>query len=202
MLHQSSHVLFRFGVEDQTFCILNEFCFGFHHNGFSHYITEIKPDLIIVHGDRLEAMAGAIVGSFNNILVAHVEGGEVSGTIDESIRHSVSKMAHIHLVANEEAKKRLIQLGEFENSIYVFGSPDLDLMNPAYLPNLEKVKKYYEIEFEEFSIAIFHPVTTEYKQITENIKQFKASPKTKTCVIERLPYYRRCHYKKYYCKMI
>ncbi|NOR57830.1 MAG: UDP-N-acetylglucosamine 2-epimerase (hydrolyzing), partial [Sulfurimonas sp.] len=132
----------------------------------------IKPDLIVVHGDRLEAMAGAIVGSFNNILVAHIEGGEISGTIDESIRHSVTKLAHIHLVANEEAKTRLIQLGEFEDSIFILGSPDLDLMNPSSLPSLNSVKKYYDIEFEEFSIAIFHPITTEYDKITKHVKAF------------------------------
>jgi len=76
-------------------------------DGFSHYISEIKPDLIVVHGDRIEAMAGAIVGSLNNILVAHIEGGEVSGTIDELIRHSISKLSHIHLVSNIEAKKQI-----------------------------------------------------------------------------------------------
>ena len=58
-------------------------------DGFSHYISEIKPDLIVVHGDRIEPLAGAIVGSLNNILVGHIEGGEISGTIDELIRHSI-----------------------------------------------------------------------------------------------------------------
>jgi len=140
--------------------------------GFSHYIEEIKPDMIVVHGDRLEALAGAIVGSFNNILVTHIEGGEISGTIDESIRHSVSKLAHIHLVANDEAKLRLIQLGEIEKSIYVIGSPDLDLMNPEHLPNLDIVKEYYGIKFDKFSIAMFHPVTTEYHKIPKQIKEY------------------------------
>ena len=88
-------------------------------DGFSSYIKTIKPDLIVVHGDRVEAMAGAIVGALNNILVAHVEGGELSGTIDELIRHSISKMSHIHYVSNEKAKKRLIQMGELSNSIEV-----------------------------------------------------------------------------------
>jgi UDP-N-acetylglucosamine 2-epimerase len=58
--------------------------------GLSRYINENKPDLIVIHGDRIEALAGAIVGSFNNILVAHIEGGEKSGTIDDSIRHSIN----------------------------------------------------------------------------------------------------------------
>ena len=141
-------------------------------DGFSHFIAEIKPDLIVVHGDRVEAMAGAIVGSLNNIVVAHIEGGEVSGTIDELIRHAVSKMSHIHLVANEKAKTRLIQLGELPSTIFILGSPDLDLMNPKKLPKLSDVKKYYNIEFDNFAIAMFHPVTTEFKSIQKDAKEF------------------------------
>jgi len=141
-------------------------------DGFSHYIKLIEPDLIIVHGDRVEALAGAIVGSLNNILVAHIEGGEISGTIDELIRHSISKLSHIHFVANEEAKKRLIQMGEIEESIFIIGSPDLDLMNSKSLPSLDEAKKYYDIEFKEYAIAMFHPVTTEYSQISTQIRNF------------------------------
>jgi len=139
-------------------------------DGFSHFIAEIEPDLIVVHGDRVEAMAGAIVGSLNNIIVAHIEGGEVSGTIDELIRHAVSKMSHIHLVSNERAKTRLMQLGELSNSIFILGSPDLDLMNPEKLPNLTEVKRYYDIEFDDFSVAMFHPVTTEFKSVQKDAK--------------------------------
>ena len=141
-------------------------------DGFSQYIAQINPDLIVVHGDRVEALAGAIVGSLNNILVAHIEGGEVSGTIDELIRHSVTKMSHIHLVANSEAKKRLIQLGEFEKSVFTLGSPDLDLMDEKSLPSLNKVKDYYDISFDDFAIAMFHPITTEYKNIKTYSKKF------------------------------
>ncbi len=140
--------------------------------GFSKYVAKIKPDLIVVHGDRVEALAGAIVGSLNNILVAHIEGGEISGTIDESIRHSVSKMSHIHLVSNQEAKNRLIQLGEFKESIFVLGSPDLDLMEEKKLPSINKAKDYYGISFENYSIAMFHPITTEYDRIKEYSKNF------------------------------
>ena len=141
-------------------------------DGFSHYIAEIKPDLIVVHGDRVEALAGAIVGSLNNILVSHIEGGEVSGTIDELIRHAVSKMSHIHFAANEEAKGRLIQLGEREKSIFVIGSPDLDLMNSESLPKEALVKEYYGIKFDDYAIAMFHPVTTEYKKIRVCAEEF------------------------------
>jgi len=141
-------------------------------DGFSHYISQIEPDLIVVHGDRVETMAGAIVGSLNNILVAHIEGGEISGTIDELIRHSVSKMSHIHMVTNKEAQKRLIQLGELDSSIFIIGSPDLDLMSSRNLPTLETAKNYYDIDFEDYAVAMFHPVTTEYDKIKVNIKSF------------------------------
>lgn len=133
--------------------------------GLSGFCQENEPDLIIIHGDRVEALAGAIVGSLNNILVAHIEGGEVSGTIDELIRHAVSKMSHTHFVANEPAKKRLIQMGEDEESIYVIGSPDVDLMLSEKLPTLDSVKDYYEIGFKEYAILIFHPVTTEVSHL-------------------------------------
>ncbi len=141
-------------------------------DGFSHFIAETKPDLIVVHGDRVEALAGAIVGSLNNILVSHIEGGEISGTIDELIRHAVSKMSHIHFVANSEAERRVIQLGEREDSVFVIGSPDLDLMNPCGLPCVEMVKEYYGIDFHSYAIAMFHPVTTEYKNIQMYAKSF------------------------------
>lgn len=133
--------------------------------GFSEFVKNIEPDMIVVHGDRVEALAGALVGSLNNILVAHIEGGEVSGTIDELIRHSTSKMSHIHFVSNDAAKKRLIQMGELPRSIEIIGSPDVDIMFSENLPNLKTVKDYYEILFEDYSVVLFHPVTTEVSEI-------------------------------------
>jgi len=133
--------------------------------GFSNYVADLQPDLIVIHGDRVEAMAGAIVGSLNNILVAHIEGGELSGTIDELIRHSISKLAHIHLVSNDEAKTRLVQMGENSQNIFTIGSPDLDVMNSDKLPQLEFVKNYYNISFKKYAILIFHPVTTEVPEL-------------------------------------
>ena len=129
--------------------------------GFSNFVKKISPDMIVIHGDRLEALAGAIVGSFNNILVSHIEGGELTGTIDESIRHAVSKLSHIHFVSNEDAKKRLIQMGEIEERIFAIGSPDIDIMMKKDLPTKEGLKKYYDMQFEKYAILIFHPVTTE-----------------------------------------
>lgn len=127
----------------------------------SAYTQHIKPDMIVVHGDRIDALAGAVTGALNNILVAHIEGGEISGTIDDSIRHAISKFAHLHFVCNEEAKKRVLQLGESENCIFKIGSPDIDVMLSDTLPDIEEVKKYYEIEFAHYAVFMYHPVTTE-----------------------------------------
>jgi UDP-N-acetylglucosamine 2-epimerase (hydrolysing) len=139
--------------------------------GFSYYVSEIKPDLIVIHGDRVETLAGATVGALNNILVAHIEGGEVSGTIDELIRHSITKLAHIHFVANEQAKKRLIQMGEFRDNIHIVGSPDIDIMFSGELSSIEEVLEYYEIYFDDYAIQIYHPVVTEVEKLSNNIKE-------------------------------
>lgn len=135
--------------------------------GFGDYVRLIEPDLIVVHGDRSEALAGALVGSINNILVAHVEGGELSGTIDELIRHAVSKMSHLHFVSNEAAATRLLQLGEDPGTIHVIGSPDIDILTSPFLPSLDWVKAHYDIPFDEFGVLAFHPVTTALPTLQE-----------------------------------
>lgn len=136
----------------------------------SGYVENIKPEMIIVHGDRIEALAGAVVGALHNILVGHIEGGEISGTIDESIRHAVSKFAHLHFVCNNEAKDRLKQLGEDEKQIYVIGSPDIDIMLSSNLPALDYVKSHYNIPYDKYGILMYHSVTTEYDKLGINIK--------------------------------
>ncbi|GFO55603.1 UDP-N-acetyl glucosamine 2-epimerase [Geomonas sp. Red276] len=139
--------------------------------GLSNYIELLKPDMLVIHGDRAEALAGAIVGAFNNLLVSHIEGGEVSGTIDESIRHSVSKLAHIHFVANDRARQRLLQMGEHPENIFIIGSPDLDLMTSAALPALHAVKDHYEIGFDTYGIFAYHPVTTSLHDLISNLQE-------------------------------
>ncbi len=138
--------------------------------GLSRYVNEYQPDMIVVHGDRVETLAASIVGSLRNILVAHIEGGEVSGTIDEVIRHSVSKLAHIHFVSNEDSKGRLLQMGEASESIHVIGSPDIDLMLSPHLPKLNEALSYYKIPFNKYAITLLHPVTTDIKQTKQLAK--------------------------------
>jgi UDP-N-acetylglucosamine 2-epimerase (hydrolysing) len=146
--------------------------------GLSRYLHENRPDLLVVHGDRVEALAGAIVGSINNVPVAHIEGGEKSGTIDEHIRHAVTKMSHIHFVCNEEAKRRLIQMGEDDNHIYDIGSPDIDVMlDEAALPSLSNVIKRYEIPFSNYGILLYHPVTTDLDNLDRYVKNLVSAVK-------------------------
>ena len=139
-------------------------------DGLGHYLREFETDLIIVHGDRVEALAGAVVGALNNTPVCHIEGGEISGTVDELIRHSITKLSHIHFVANDSAKKRLLQMGESEKSVFIIGSPEVDIMLSNDLPNLDDVKKRYDILYEDYSIFIYHPITTELSDLRDKIK--------------------------------
>lgn len=137
----------------------------------SSFVSDNQVDLFIVHGDRIEALAGAIVGALRNIPTAHIEGGEVSGTVDGLIRHSVSKLCHVHFVSNEEAHNRLVQLGENPNSIFIIGSPDIDIMLGDGLPSKLEVMKRYDVPFNNYSILVFHPVTTEVEKIEEQIQE-------------------------------
>jgi len=138
---------------------------------FTKYILQIMPDLIVVHGDRIDALAAAMAGALNNIRVAHIEGGEISGTIDESIRHSISKFAHVHYTCNEQATKRLVQMGEDKNKIFEIGSPDIDVMLSEDLPSIDEARKRYEISFDTYSILMYHPVTTEHLELKYHLEQ-------------------------------
>jgi len=137
--------------------------------GLGHFVREFPQDLIVVHGDRVETLAGAIVGALNNTLVAHIEGGEVSGTVDELIRHAVTKLSHLHFVANEDAKARLLQMGETCESIFVIGSPDIDAMLSESLPTLDEVRARYGIAFPDYGIVLYHPVTTEVGKVRQQV---------------------------------
>ena len=138
--------------------------------GLAHYVRETEPDLIVVHGDRVEALAGAAVGALNNVRVCHIEGGELTGTVDELLRHSVSKLSHVHCVANDEARDRLIQLGEQEQSIWITGSPDIDVMLSENLPSLDEARSRYDIDFDSYHILLYHPVTTELREAEANAR--------------------------------
>ena len=129
--------------------------------GFSDFLQEHKPDLVLVHGDRVEAMACALVCATNYVRCAHIEGGEVSGTIDEVFRHCNTKLAYCHFVSSETASKRVQALGEDVDSIYVIGSPELDFHAKPSGITLDDVIERYHIENRDYGICTFHPVTSE-----------------------------------------
>lgn len=141
--------------------------------GFKRYLLELlaAPDVVVVHGDRFDALAASIVCNEMNIRVCHIEGGEVSGTIDESIRHSVSKFSHIHFVANAKAKERILKLGENPNSVFVSGSPETDVILGNDLPKISDTKNRYDIPFEEYIIFCLHPVVSEVCSINLQMKE-------------------------------
>ena len=129
--------------------------------GLSDHCFEHRPDLVVFHGDRVEALACALVCATNYIRSAHIEGGELSGTIDESFRHCNSKLAHHHFVSSEEAAKRVMALGEPKAAVHVIGSPELDFHARPSGVTLAEVKERYRIPFDDYGICIFHPVTSE-----------------------------------------
>lgn len=129
--------------------------------GFSDFLAEHRPDLVIVHGDRVEALACALVCATNYIRCAHIEGGEVSGTIDEIFRHCNTKLAWCHFVSSEQARARVMALGEAPEAIHVIGSPELDKHGASSGVTIDEVKARYAIPFDAYGIAVFHPVTSE-----------------------------------------
>ena len=142
----------------------------------------LKPDIVISVGDRFETMATAIAAAYMNIPLAHTMGGEVTGTIDESIRHAVTKLAHIHFPANQQAADRIIRMGEDPDTVHVVGCPRIDLVaeiaqSDGQLPErawleYEGVGGHIDLD-EPFLLVSQHPVTTEYgqgeRQITETL---------------------------------
>ena len=135
---------------------------------FSKIVKKINPDLIVIHGDRVETLACAVVGSLNHILTAHIEGGEVSGTIDDTIRHAVTKLSHIHFVGSKKAKDRIIKMGEISNHIFNVGSPDIDVMINKKLPTIQSVKRRYSIKFNNHVILLWHSVTSKIKTLKDD----------------------------------
>ena len=139
--------------------------------GFSNYLIRTRPDLVIVHGDRVETLACAQASILNNFKVAHIEGGEITGSLDEIIRHSITKLSHVHFVSHDKAKKRLLQMGEKKDSIFNIGSTHLSLIKSKNLPDLLSVKKKYNIKFEKYAILILHPINHDHKEFFSDVKK-------------------------------
>ncbi|MDB3877928.1 UDP-N-acetylglucosamine 2-epimerase [Gammaproteobacteria bacterium] len=120
-----------------------------------------RPDLLVILGDRSEAMAIAQAAMILRIPIAHIHGGETTeGAIDEASRHSISKMAHLHFTATEPYRKRVIQLGEHPDRVFNFGAPGIDSINQFKLLDLEELSFELGFEFNKpYFVVTFHPVT-------------------------------------------
>ena len=138
--------------------------------GFSDFVKEYTPDLVVIHGDRVEALACALVCATNYIRCAHIEGGEVSGTIDEISRHCNSKLASHHFVSSDDAARRVMALGEAASNIHAIGSPELDFHAGPSGVALAEVKDRYDLPFKDYGICIFHPVTSEAATMGDQAK--------------------------------
>jgi len=102
-----------------------------------------KPDIVVVHGDRYEALAAATAASLMNITVAHIQGGEVTGTIDEHIRHAVTKLSHLHFPSTADAAKRIIAMGEEPGQVHMTGCPASDILLRVPAISFEELKESF-----------------------------------------------------------
>src|SRR3989338_7176938 len=110
-------------------------------------LDKAKPDIVLTGFDIGANFAAAVAGAHMNIPVAHIQGGEVTGSIDESLRHAMSKFAHIHFPATEDAKRRLIAMGENPEHIFVVGCPSLDVLMNASVLDRGELEKRFQVDF-------------------------------------------------------
>jgi UDP-hydrolysing UDP-N-acetyl-D-glucosamine 2-epimerase len=135
-------------------------------------VMEINPDIILLLGDRGEMLAGAIVGAYLAIPVAHLHGGEITSTVDEFSRHAITKLAHIHFPATEESANRIIKMGEDPSNVFVVGAPGLDsILNENLIEPTELSEKYNLDLSEPILLVVQHPVTTEVDDAPEQIRE-------------------------------
>ncbi len=149
----------------------------------SSLLEKLKPDIVLTIADRFETLPIATAASYMNIPIAHTQGGEQTGSIDESVRHATTKLSQIHFPSTLKSKKNLIKMGEDKKNIYLTGCPSLDLI-PKKITKIDKnfFKKYAHVGSlvnykEPYIVILQHPVTTEYKnarsQIMETIAAIK-----------------------------
>lgn len=165
-----------FLLSEQTPLNMAQAC-GLGMISISTALENLKPDCLVIIGDRYEMMAATLSAAFMNITILHTMGGEVTGTIDESNRHAITKYANYHFVANEDAKTRVIKLGEVSENVFNIGCPRNDMIREV-LEGLRFEERFsvgskserlgvgadIDFETEPFVIFSYHPITTEFDQ--------------------------------------
>ncbi len=146
---------------------------------FTDMLLRIKPDWVVIAGDRAESFTACVVSAYNNIATAHIQAGELSGNIDGQSRHAIGKFAHLHFCANKEFSNRLKKMGEQEFRIKTVGSPQLDELN--FINNENKKKKIFEeLNIEKlkgYLLVVYHSVTEEFYKTEKNFNIFLESLK-------------------------
>jgi UDP-hydrolysing UDP-N-acetyl-D-glucosamine 2-epimerase len=135
-------------------------------------VTEINPYMILLLGDRGEMLAGAIVGAYLTIPVAHLHGGEITSTVDEFLRHAITKLAHIHFSATENSAKRIIKMGEDPSNVFVVGAPSLDSILNENLVEPTKLSEEYNLDLSKpVLLVVQHPVTMAVNDAPDHIRE-------------------------------
>jgi UDP-hydrolysing UDP-N-acetyl-D-glucosamine 2-epimerase len=147
---------------------------------FSNFFNEIKPDVVVVRGDRFEVLSAAVAASYMNIPVAHIEGGDLSGTLDESIRHSITKLSHIHFATNEPARQRILSMGEHDKYVFNFGSPDVEMVHKISKNSngidLNETGSGALFDFsKDYLMVMYHSVSTEFDKLPEQTNKLLQS---------------------------
>jgi UDP-hydrolysing UDP-N-acetyl-D-glucosamine 2-epimerase len=135
-------------------------------------LERIKPDFIVLLGDRAEMLAGAVAASYMGIPIAHLHGGEVSGSVDDSVRHAITKLAHIHFPATQESANRIIKMGEDPSRIFIVGAPSLDTILNEKPPERAELSKRYGLDLAKpILLVLQHPVVTEADEAARQTKE-------------------------------
>ncbi len=158
-------------VEDTTPLVMAK-SIGHNIIGFADIFAKEQPNVVLLLGDRGETLAAAIAAVHLNIPIVHLHGGERSGTVDEMVRHAISKLAHYHFVATEASKQRLIAMGEVADSIFLVGAPGLDEIK-LHKPCTKNafIKQYQFDAQKKIALLVYHPVVQEYDEIAEQFSQ-------------------------------
>lgn len=139
---------------------------------FAEVFKQENPDCILLLGDRGEMLAGAIAATYGGIPIAQLHGGEVTGSIDEPVRHAITKLAHLHLAPTTNAAKRIIKMGEPAWRVHWVGAPSLDTIMSMQFPSRQEIQKQFHLDQQKpCFLVVQHPVITEYEQCSQQMRE-------------------------------
>lgn len=143
---------------------------------FATVFENLSPDIVVVRGDRYEVLAPAVAAAYLNITIAHIEGGDVTGNIDESVRHAITKLSHIHFTTNSDSKKRVVRMGENPKYVFDVGGPEIEFIARNHHKASSKLINYIGVGDmidinKPYIIVMQHPVTSEQGKNREHIEE-------------------------------